>query len=849
MIKTEIKQRIVTRTLGLTLAFSAAAIAFAQQQKVAVSGKITDKNGAAVPYASITFANKADKSLSDGNMTDDKGAFSLNLTPGTYIIEIDAPGFKKTSVEKTVSAPGSLGAIQIVALQGQAAIDSKTQNIQGVTITAQSTKPYKVELDKKTYDVKSDLTSIGGNLQDVLTNVPSVSVDPDGTVSMRGSSNVRFLVNGKPSALLGIDAGANALQAIPADQIDRIEVVTNPSAKYDASGTAGILNIILKKNSKLGFNGSVIGSLGYLPRTNLNTNLSWKKGKVSWFLNGGGGYMESKNKNSNTTTYNSGDLLTSNQNSTGKSKNDTYNASTGLVYDITDHTSVNASGTVRYFDGTSNTPIFYTDNYKDGSTINSSRYSNGSNSNLGFQGDFGLDHKFDDKGQNISLSVSLQRNRMLNNSDVTGYTGNAFSLSNLINSKTVNKSLVGKIDYELPIGEKSMFNAGYKLDHNKNDYNYLVQQKNAGDADYSILDDYTGITHYTETFNAFYLQFKSKIGAFGYQVGVRDEYSNIKIDYPIKDPQNQLWRNDNKTKNYNNLFPSVFLSYDISKNNQFLLNYSRRIDRPRSFFLIPFMSYNDPKNIFRGNPDLNPSYIDSFEFGYNLSNNKFTLNPTLYYRNEKDNVQMLVSPNPDDSTSFTSSPINVGNDQRYGLEINGNYNPFKWWQLMGSIDIFGYKTTGNYLYKNYPDPITGNLIDKNINYDGSGMSARVRLSNTFKIDKTFSFQIQANYRGGQKNASTEQKDMYFVNLGATKTIWKGDGTIAFNIQDIFNTRSRETYAFGPTFVRNSYMQWQPRQFSLSLTYRFKQGEKVDQPKRKKDINNNYDGGDEQGGPM
>ena len=153
---------------------------------------------------------------------------------------------------------------------------------------------------------------------------------------------------------------------------------------------------------------------------------------------------------------------------------------------------------------------------------------------------------------------------MLNNSDVTGYTGNAFSLSNLINSKTVNKSLVGKIDYELPIGEKSMFNAGYKLDHNKMII-IILFNKNAGDADYSILDDYTGITHYTETFNAFYLQFKSKIGAFGYQVGVRDEYSNIKIDYPIKDPQNQLWRNDNKTKNYNNLFPSVFLSYDISK--------------------------------------------------------------------------------------------------------------------------------------------------------------------------------------------------------------------------------------------------------------------------------------------
>ena len=847
MIKTEIKQSILKRTLGLTLAFSAAALAFGQQQqKVSVSGKITDKNGAVVPYASITFANKANKALSDGSMTDDNGTYSLNLTPGDYTISIDAPGFKHAPIDKTITAAGNIGTIQVETLTGQAAVDSKTQNIQGVVITAQSTKPYKVELDKKTYDVKSDITSIGGNLQDVLTNVPSVSVDPDGSVSMRGNSNVKFLVNGKPSALLGIDAGANALQAIPADQIDRIEVITNPSAKYDAAGTAGILNIILKKNTKLGFNGSVIGSMGYLPKTNLNTNLSWRKGKVSWFLNGGGGYNESKNKNRNTTTYNTGDLLSSYQTSTGKSKNDNYNASTGLIYDITDHTSVNASGTLRYMDGTNNTPIYYTDMFANGMSQNSSRISNGSNNMLGFQGDLGLDHKFDDKGQNISISLSLQRNRMNNSSMVNGYTGNNFTLSNQINNKTINRSLVGKVDYELPIGDNSMFNAGYKLDHNKNDYNYLVQQQNAGDPAYSILDDYTGITHYEETFNAFYLQFKSKIGAFGYQVGVRDEYSNIKINYPLKDPNNQTWQNFDKSKNYNNLFPSVFLSYDISKNNQFLLNYSRRIDRPRSFFLIPFMSYNDPKNMFKGNPDLNPSYIDSFEFGYNLSNNKFTFNPTLYYKSETDNVQMLVAPNPNDNTSFTSSPINVGKNQTYGLEINGNYTPFKWWTIMGSIDVFGYKTTGSYLYQNYPDPVSGNLIDKTFSYDGSGLSSRVRLSNTFKVDKTFSFQIQANYRGGQKNASTEQKDMYFVNLGATKTIWKGDGTIAFNVQDIFNTRSRETYAYGPTYVRNSYMQWSPRQFALSLTYRFKQGAEVKtKPKSKKDINSNYDGGDDQ----
>lgn len=282
------------RTLGLTFVLGAASLAFAQQQKVNVSGKIVDKQNQAVPYASVTFSNKANKLFSDATLTDEKGSYQLALTPGNYDITVEAIDYKKSSLNKQISAGGSLGNFT-VEREGSMT-NTKTKDIEGVTIVA-STKPVRVEIDKKTYDVKSDLTAIGGNLQDVLQNVPSVSVDPDGTVTMRGSSNVKFLVNGKPSALLGIDDGANALQAIPADQIDRIEVITNPSAKFDASGTAGILNIILKKTTKMGFNGSVTGNLGLQPRTSLNTNLSWRKGNLTWFLNGGGGYSESKGKN------------------------------------------------------------------------------------------------------------------------------------------------------------------------------------------------------------------------------------------------------------------------------------------------------------------------------------------------------------------------------------------------------------------------------------------------------------------------------------------------------------------------------------------------------------------------
>ncbi|MDV7695390.1 TonB-dependent receptor [Chryseobacterium soli] len=839
MNQTEIINIFTKKTLGLTFVLSAAAMAFAQE-KAPISGTIVNKSNQPVPYASVTFTNKANKALSDAALTDEKGLYKLDLAPGNYDITVEAIDHKKNTVNKDIKGPGNIGALSLEA-EATSSISTKTQEIQGVVITAAATKPYKVELDKKTYDVKSDLTSVGGNLQDVLQNVPSVTVDTDGTVSMRGSSNVRFLINGKPSALLGIDDGANALQAIPADQIDRIEVITNPSAKYDASGTAGILNIILKKNNKLGFNGSVIGTLGYLPKTNLNVNLSWKKGNWNWFLNGGGGYQEGKNKNRTTTNYTSGTLLSAYQNSENKTQSNNYNAIAGVVYDISPKTSINLSGTIRTFDNTSNNPINYIDNNLDGSTVLSARNSIGANTNTGMQGDFGIDHKFDDKGQNISLSVSLQRNQSNNNSDITATTNNIFSSFTNTKVKTLNKALVGKLDYELPIGENSMFNAGYKLDYNDNDYDYFAQRQESLDPSPSILGRFTGVSNYTEMFNAFYAQFKSKIGPVNYQLGLRDEISNVEFSYPYRNPQYPDANTNvviNKKKNYNNLFPSVFLSYDFAKNNQILLNYSRRIDRPRSFFMIPIPSPSDVRNLFQGNPDLNPSYIDSFELGYNLSKSKVTINPTLYYRKEKDNVQFAVIQDLTDPGSFTSTPFNVGSEDRYGLDFNGTYDPFAWWKIMGNVDLFGYKTKGD-LY------IDGNFVQS---YDGSGFSTRARLANTFKLDKTFSVQIQGNFRGGQKNASQEQKSTYFFNLGATKTIWKGNGTVAFNIQDIFNTRARQVTTFGSNYTRDMYMQWQPRQFSLSLTYRFKQGEKVEQPKKKKDINAN-DSGDDQQGPM
>ena len=296
MIQTEILNLITKKTLGLTLVLSAAAIAFAQE-KQQISGKIVDAQNNAVPYASISFSNKTVKEnaalFSDATLTDEKGNFTINLIPGNYEITIDAVDFKKLVFTKSIGQNPNLGNIKIES--EQQVTNAKTKDIEGVTLTA--SKPvYKVELDKKTYDVTQDLTAKGGNLQDVLANVPSVNVDADGSVSMRGNSNIKFLINGKPSSILGITDDSNALKNIPADQIEKIEVITNPSSKYEASGTAGILNIVLKKSKGLGFNGSVEGTVGYLPQSRLNTNLSWNYGKFSWFVNGGGGFGKFENK-------------------------------------------------------------------------------------------------------------------------------------------------------------------------------------------------------------------------------------------------------------------------------------------------------------------------------------------------------------------------------------------------------------------------------------------------------------------------------------------------------------------------------------------------------------------------
>ncbi|MFC6267768.1 TonB-dependent receptor domain-containing protein [Frigoriflavimonas asaccharolytica] len=832
-MNSHIIQKSIKKPAVIAFLLLASSLAFSQE-KLPITTKIVDSQNLPVAYASISFSNSESITNSDAALSDEEGNITLSLMPGKYTITIEAFDFKKAVFTRTIEKPGEIENFKIEFAKSENL--TPTQNIEGVVIQAQSTKPYRVELDKKVYDPSSDLISKGGNLQDVLANVPSIAVDTDGTVSMRGNSNIRFLINGKPSALLGIDSGADALRSIPADQIDRIEVITNPSSKFEASGSAGILNIILKKTKGRGFNGTVTGNLGYLPQTSLNANLSWKVNNWNYFVNGGGGYNERESKNTNDAKYfDSNNSITgyTEQDSKNTNKNDSYNVNTGFNVDITDKTSINASGLLRTFESES----FSNVNYKtlDASKNlldNSRRYTVGNGDNFTWQVDAGLDHKFDDKGQILTASISLQQSDNKNNSLVEESSNNIFILNNNINQNTINKTLVGKVDYELPIGEKSKVEAGYRIDQNTNDYDYKVTES-FDQVNFNVLNDFTSKTIYKERTQAAYAQFKSKTGKVGYQLGLRAENSNITVDF-----NNLSGTNSDIKKNYTGLFPSVFLSYDVGENddNQLLLNYSRRINRPRSYFLIPFSSFSDNRNQFFGNPDLNPEYTNSFELGYAIQKKKFTINPTLYYKRTVGETQFVVTRENLTSDNFVTRPYNIGAETQYGLDLNFTADILPWYKVLGSMELFGYKVEGM-----FDDPA---LVSTPIDFSGDGFSSRLRLTNTFKIDKTFNMQLQGFYSGGEKTAFQDRKGLYTINFGASKTVLNGDGTITFNIQDIFNTRARTVTSFGDGFERESYNQWNPRQVSLGFSYRFKQGEKVTQKKAKRDINNNG-GGDEE----
>lgn len=775
---------------------------YAQQppagSKVKVTGKVFEKvSKQPLEYATISITAPNDTKVIAGGITNPKGEFEVAVAPGTYDIKIEFISFKATEIkQKSVLENTNLGDINL---------SEDAAQLNEVVVRAEKST-VEIKLDKKVYNVGQDMMVKGGTVSDVLDNVPSVSVDTEGNVSLRGSDNIRILIDGRPSTAINV---AEALRQLPADAIDKVEVITNPSARYDAEGGSGLINIILKKGKNQGFNGTFIASTG-LPETyGLSANLNYKTEKLNYFTTAGYNYRTNEGGGETNTEY-----LNANGTPKGyldedrdtKRTRDGFNGRAGVEWTITPTTFW--TNAINYQKNTGEDRDLINYNNFDAAhafTGSSFRLNNADTGSENVEYTSNLIKNFNDKGHKLTADLSISRNTDDSNSIITASP----NFNTTLNDQ-VQKQILLQADYVLPLGEASQFEAGYKGSFGDLNNEYFVTD-DQGSRDPNL----SNTLEYKENINAIYTQYGFKVNKFSYLFGLRWEDTNIQV--------NLLDTSVFNTKKYNNLFPSAFISYEISDQSNFTASYSKRLTRPRGRFMNPAVNYSSNVNIFQGNPDLDPSLTDKYDIGYIKRWDKVTFNTSAYFEDTKDVFSFVRTPNGQEVNGIPvilSRPINLGKEQKYGFEFTFNYTPFKWWRLNSNFNLYNVKTTGE---NSYTDT-NGDIIVQNLDNQANTRSARIssKVTLPYKID----WQLSGNYNGEQKTAQGKNLGQFGLNTSFSKDVMKDKGTIAFNISDIFNSRIMRSYTYLQNDItresQTSYseMQFRKRQFNLSFTYRF-----------------------------
>tara|TARA_R100001369_G_scaffold20091_5_gene37051 strand:+ start:12364 stop:14856 length:2493 start_codon:yes stop_codon:yes gene_type:complete len=794
---------------------------YSQSNKFTISGKVID-DALNVPleYATIAITRPNDPNFLDGGVTDIEGKFNINVPPGVYNITVEFISYtSKTFKNKKVEADLDLGTIML---------GINASSLDEVVVRAETTQ-VEVRLDKKIYNIGKDLTTKGGTVSDALSNVPSVSVDVEGAISLRGNQNVRVLINGKPSALAGFGS-TDVLGQLPADAIDRVEVITSPSARYDAEGTAGIINIILRKDKTLGFNGSVSTTVGYPESYGITANVNLRTEKYNLFNTTGYNYRSGPGGGNFDTRYFQGNFNRVLENRDYDRSNKGFNTNLGMEYYINDKSSITASTFFRYGDGediTTNLTQKFQDKTLGQETL---RREVESEKDKSFQFALNYVNRFNEEGHKLTMDFQYENDkeeqpafitetvRVNNTSEET-----PFLPSEEVFTEEKQNEYLFQADYVLPFGEDSQFEAGYRgnFKNENTDYNLNIE-----DASGRLVrnDTVSNIFDYTENVNAIYTQYGTKFGDFSFLLGLRLENTQLKgeIDSPFSDEDlvNAFgFKIDTDfDNNYLGLFPTVNFIYELSETENVTLGYNRRINRPRGWFINPFPSRSSRTNIFQGNPNLAPAYASAYDLGYLKRWEKLTLTSSVYYQYETDafeRVQQGTEQFFEGIEIIRTIPINLATNERIGAEAGILYNPAKWLRLNGSVNFFQFKTEGDF---------------NGVDYGAKNNSWFGRFSSKVSLPANIDWQTNAFYVGASENSQTKTEGIFSLDMALSKEIFKERATLSFNVRDLLNSRKRNSLTTTERFIQDSEFQWRARQFTLTLIYRFNQ-KKKDQNRR------------------
>ena len=762
--------------------------------KIKITGNVNDsETSQPLEYATISLVNERFPDRIQGGITDAKGNFDIEIFPGKYNVTIEYIGFEKITLEnKEIRETTSLGNF---------ALTINSESLEEVELIGERTE-VEIRLDKRVYNVGRDITVRGGSVTDVMDNIPAVSVDVEGNISLRGNDNVRILINGKPSGLVGL-SGPAALRQLPAESIEKVEVVTSPSARYEASGTAGILNIILKKDELIGFNATFIANAGIPENLGGTATLNWRTKKLNIFSTTtyrdqkslGGGIFNSE--------YFNGDLPSTFANETRDydrvRKN--YFINLGAEYYFNDKTSLTISGFVRDSNNTSDASTEIDDLNANGDILKTvSRLQEEAEEDNSSQLTANFTKKFNDDGHELVAEIQLQKSGEDEFADITN-SDSPSETAGTLESQTRN---LFQLDYVWPIDKNTQFEFGYRGDFSSQENDYEIAIFKNGEF---VRDtDLSNVLLFEQNINALYTQFGKKINKFSYLVGLRMENTNIVID--------QKTTNDFKEKKYTNFFPTLNLSYEFSEEENITLGFSRRIRRPRSWSLNPFPSRSSVTFFRQGNPDLDPSYSSTFDFGYLKRWEKFTFNGSAYYQKATQVITRIteatgevvrVSEDPlIEIPSLRATSINLAENNRIGTEFTLTYAPSRKFRLSGNFNIFNSETIGNY---------------NNQVFDAEIVSWFARINGNVTLPKGWTAQLRGFYRGPNATAQNRSKGFFVLSGAINKDVLKKKGTLSFNASDLLNSRRFRNTTTTERFINYSEFQWRRPSYVMTFTYK------------------------------
>ncbi|MBO9201667.1 MULTISPECIES: outer membrane beta-barrel family protein [Niastella] len=775
-----------------------------------ISGVITDDNAQAVESASASLQRAKDSSLVKVAVSDRYGLFEFeNLPEGDYFVTVTAVGFAKASSKRFILSSSSVYKVPSFQLKR-----SEAKSLGSVTVTGK--RPLiENKIDRMVVNVEAAPSNAGASALEVLEKSPGVTVSNEGEISLKGKQGVRILLDGKPTYLSAADL-ANVLKNLPASALDQIEIMTNPPARYEASGNSGIINIKTKKSLNEGLNGSVTlgGTVSFFKRndewlypvkTTTSINLNYRKGKWNLFGNYNYNYREGngtldltrrffeKDGTLNSSSYTHTDFNFRNNNQTLKLGFDYYLDKKNVLGIV-----VNGFGFFGRPTPVSNQVI----SKPDGST-ESVLASNNINKNdfFNYSTNLNYKHTFDSAGR--ELTVDLDYMGYSNSAQNTLYTSIYDNWGNSLGNLTLYGDIPGliniysiKSDYVHPLKNNLRLDAGIKLSDVKNDNEVKYQRNDNGTWQ---PDNRSNHFIYRENINAGYVSLNKKWKKWSAQVGFRIENTIAK--------GNQVTTDSSFTRNYTNLFPTGYINYEVNKKHAFTLSYGRRIERPNYQDLNPFIWFLDSLQYRQGNPYLLPQYANNIELRHTL-NGKFTT--TINYTVTDDVISQLLKQNTEKRITYLTTD-NVARLKNIGLAINAPFSPLKGWNVNLFVNVFNNRYEGIY-YNSY----TGNNDPIDLSYT----SASVNVSNNFSFKKGWSAEVSGWYRGKTIEQLTIAEPMYFMNLAGQKLVMKGKGTVRLNIRDPFHWQVYKGNTQYSDIDVKIYNRWDNRNVTVTFSYRF-----------------------------